>query len=49
VIQRNPANPIIKPEDTQPSHDRYRVRGTFNPGAVKFGDEIILLLRVAED
>ena len=49
MIQRNPANPIIKPEDTQPSHHRYRVRGTFNPGAVKFGDEIILLLRVAED
>ncbi|MCK4627600.1 MAG: glycoside hydrolase family 130 protein [Sedimentisphaerales bacterium] len=49
MIQRNPANPIIKPEDTRPSHNRYRVRGTFNPGAVKFGDETILLLRVSED
>ncbi|MCD6296828.1 MAG: glycoside hydrolase family 130 protein [Deltaproteobacteria bacterium] len=48
-MQRNPANPIIKPEDTKPSHNRYRVRGTFNPGSVKFGDEIILLLRVSED
>ncbi len=49
MIPRNRANPIIKPEGVKPSHDRYRVRGTFNPGAVKFGDEIILLLRVAED
>lgn len=49
MIKRNAANPIIKPEDTKPSHNRYRVRGTFNPGAVKFGDETILLLRVSED
>ncbi len=49
MIQRNPANLIIKPEDIRPAHERYRVRGTFNPGAVKFGDETILLLRVAED
>ena len=49
MIQRNTANPIIKPETTTPSRNGYRIRGTFNPGAVKFGNEIILLLRVSED
>ena len=33
----------------KPSADGYRVRGAFNPGAVRCGDEILLLLRVAED
>ena len=32
-----------------PSHPLCRVRGVFNPGATRFKDEIILLLRVAED
>ena len=49
MIERNPANPIIKPEDVPPSRDGYRVRGTFNPGAAKLDDEIILLVRVSED
>ena len=49
MIKRHPANPIITPAMVKPSHHRYRVRGAFNPGAIKFGDEIILLLRVAED
>jgi predicted GH43/DUF377 family glycosyl hydrolase len=33
----------------QPSREGYRVKGAFNPGACKFKDEVILLLRVAED
>ena len=33
----------------KPSAEGYHVRGAFNPGAVQFGDEILLLLRVAED
>lgn len=32
-----------------PSTAGYRVRGAFNPGAIRFEDEIVLLLRVAED
>ncbi len=31
-----------------PSHEDLVVVGTLNPGAVKFGDEVLLLLRVAE-
>ncbi|MBL7161637.1 MAG: glycoside hydrolase family 130 protein [Anaerolineales bacterium] len=41
-------NPIIKPNEVTPSMEGYRVLGAFNPGAVDYGDEIILLLRVAE-
>jgi predicted GH43/DUF377 family glycosyl hydrolase len=48
-MKRHPANPLITPEMVPPSHPGYRVRGAFNPGAVAFGDEILLLLRVAED
>jgi predicted GH43/DUF377 family glycosyl hydrolase len=49
MIRKYEGNPIIKPEDVEPSLEGYRVRGAFNPGAVKFGDEILLLLRVAEN
>ena len=48
-MQRHPANPIITPAQVRPSHPEFRVRGAFNPGAITFGDEILLLLRVAED
>ena len=41
-------NPIIRPEDVKPSSDGYQVIGAFNPGAIRFNDEVILLLRVAE-
>jgi len=33
----------------KPSREGYRVKGTFNPGAVQHKGEIVLLLRVAED
>ena len=48
-MKRNQANPLIKPEMVPPSREGYRVKGTFNPGAVQHNEEIILLLRVAED
>lgn len=46
---RHPANPLITPEQVRPSAPGYRVRGAFNPAATRIGDEVILLLRVAED
>ena len=46
---RHPDNPLITREQVTPSHPSYRVRGAFNPGATIFEDQIILLLRVAED
>jgi predicted GH43/DUF377 family glycosyl hydrolase len=48
MIEKFKHNPIVKPADVRPSRDGYQVVGAFNPGAIAFEDEIILLLRVAE-
>ena len=49
MIVRHRSNPIIRPSDVKPSLEGYKVLGVFNPGATNFGDEIILLLRVAKN
>lgn len=49
VMERIGEHPIITPDQVAPSNSAYRVRGAFNPGAAVVGDEIVLLLRVAED
>ncbi len=48
-MRRHPDNPLIRPQDLRPSVPGLRVRGVFNPGAARVGDEVVLLLRVAED
>jgi beta-1,2-mannobiose phosphorylase / 1,2-beta-oligomannan phosphorylase len=48
-MKRHLKNPIITPDMVKPSAQGYRVRGTFNPAVTRFNNEIILLLRVAED
>lgn len=48
MLTRHPANPLISPADVPASKPDWEVIGTFNAGACAFGDEIILLLRVAE-
>lgn len=48
-MKKHPLNPLIKPEMVKPSREGYRVKGAFNPGAAEYNNEIILLLRVAED
>lgn len=48
MMKKYEKNPIIQPADVKPSREGYRVLGAFNPGAARFGDEIILLLRIAE-
>ena len=47
-VFRSPHNPIIKPEDVKPSGDDFEVVGVFNAGVVRFKNEVLLLLRVAE-
>jgi len=47
-VFRSPDNPIIEPKDVKPSRSDFEVIGVFNAGAARFGDEIVLLLRVAE-
>ena len=39
---------MIRPEDVKPSRDDLTVVGAFNPGAAKLGDEVVLLVRLAE-
>jgi predicted GH43/DUF377 family glycosyl hydrolase len=48
MIRRISTNLMIRPEDVPPSRDDWEVIGTFNPGAVRFGDDVVLLVRVAE-
>jgi predicted GH43/DUF377 family glycosyl hydrolase len=48
MITKYADNPIVTPADVKPSMEGYKVLGAFNPGAVNFGDEILLLLRVSE-
>lgn len=45
---RHPANPLVTPEMVPPSDPGLVVKGALNPGAVRFEDEVLLLLRVAE-
>lgn len=39
---------ILRPADLEPSQPGFAVLGTFNPGVARYGDDIILLVRVAE-
>lgn len=48
LVERFKENPLIRPSDVPASRDDYEVVGAFNPGAIRFGEEILLLLRVAE-
>lgn len=48
MIQRFANNPIITPDDVKPSREDFEVMCAFNAGATRYGNEIILLLRVAE-
>jgi len=47
-VERLAENPIIRPQDVPPSRPEYEVVGAFNPAAVIYKDEVLLLLRVAE-
>jgi beta-1,2-mannobiose phosphorylase / 1,2-beta-oligomannan phosphorylase len=39
---------LLRPHDVPASRDDFEVVGVFNPGAVRVGDEVVLLVRVAE-
>ncbi|RUS46015.1 glycoside hydrolase family 130 protein [Cohnella sp. AR92] len=47
-IRRAEGNPIVVPSDVVPSSPAMEVIGVFNAGVARLGEEIILLLRVAE-
>lgn len=47
-IRRCEENPILSIADVKPSCENFVVKGIFNCGAVKYGEEYLLLCRVAE-
>ncbi len=47
-IHRYPENPLVTPADVKPSYDGWEVMCTFNAGVIEYGDEILMLMRVAE-
>ncbi|HET8569836.1 MAG TPA: glycoside hydrolase family 130 protein [Candidatus Limnocylindria bacterium] len=48
IARRLSRNPLIQPRDVPPSMPALEVVSVFNAAAAKVGDEILLLLRVAE-
>jgi predicted GH43/DUF377 family glycosyl hydrolase len=48
-MKRHECNPLISPSLIKASNPLFKVLGAFNPGAIQFKNEIILLLRVAEN
>src|SRR5947199_4335476 len=48
TVRRLSTRLLIRPEDVPASRDDFEVVGVFNPGAVRAGDEVVLLVRVAE-
>jgi beta-1,2-mannobiose phosphorylase / 1,2-beta-oligomannan phosphorylase len=48
MLKRWSGNPILTPEDVRPSQAGWKVDGTFNAGVTRVGDEVIMLVRVAE-
>ena len=47
-LRRLDDNPLLTPADLKPTRDDLEVYCTLNPGAIRFGDEILLLVRVGE-
>ncbi|WP_058302782.1 glycoside hydrolase family 130 protein [Gorillibacterium timonense] len=47
-VVRSECNPVVKTADVKPSRPDFKVLGAFNAGVATYGDETILLLRVAE-
>lgn len=45
---RYPENPLVTPADAKPSREDFEVIGTFNAGVAEYGDQVLLLVRVAE-
>ncbi len=48
TLKRLDANPLLTPSDVSPTRDDLEVLCTLNPAAVRFKDEILLLVRVGE-
>ncbi len=47
-LERHLTKLLLRPEDVPPSRADFEVLSVFNPGAVRVGNEVVLLVRVAE-
>jgi len=47
-VLRYEKNPLINPKDVKPSRSDFEVVCVFNAGVIKYKDEVLLLMRVAE-
>ncbi len=48
LLKRHYERLLLRPSDLEPLGDDFEIVGVFNPGAIAVGDEVILLVRVAE-
>jgi predicted GH43/DUF377 family glycosyl hydrolase len=48
LLKRQFERLLLSPSDLEPLRDDFQVVGVFNPGAIKVGGEVILMVRVAE-
>jgi len=48
TIPRLSTELLLTPEDVEPAYPGMKVIGVFNPGAVRVGNDVVLLVRVAE-
>lgn len=48
TLRRLATRLLLRPQDVPSSRDDFEVVGVFNPSAVRAGDEVVLLVRVAE-
>jgi len=48
ILHRHFEKLLLKPSDLKPSRDDFEVVGAFNPGVIRAGDEVVMLVRVAE-
>jgi predicted GH43/DUF377 family glycosyl hydrolase len=48
MVRRSFERLLLRPDDLAPSREDFEVVGAFNPGAVAMGNEVVLLVRVAE-
>lgn len=48
TLRRLSTRLLLRPEDVPPSRADFEVVGVFNPGAARAGEEVVLLVRVAE-
>ncbi len=48
MVSRLSSKLLVAPSDFEPTRDDFEVLGVFNPGAARLGDEVVLLVRLAQ-